>query len=135
MPTIQVHVQVSPDELAEAVAHLPPAERDQFIHRVLALRLQQVPVLPQDEADLLLKINQGLSEPAQQHSSELIAKRQAETLTPDEHAELLRLSDQAEQMNAERIAALAALAQLRQTTLPHLMHDFGLGEHPPEEVQ
>ncbi len=83
-------------------------------------------VLPQDEADLLLKINQGLSQPAQHRYDELIAKRQAETLTPDEYAELLRLSDQTEHMNAERLAALAALAQLRQTTLPHLMRDLGI---------
>lgn len=82
MPTIQVHVQVSPDDLAEAVAQLPPAERDHFINRVLALRLQQIPVLPQNEADLLLQINQGLSEPVQQRYDELIAKRQAETLPP-----------------------------------------------------
>jgi hypothetical protein len=133
MPTIQVHVQVSPDELAEAVAQLPPAERDQFIHRVLVLRLQQVPVLPQDEADLLLKINQGLSEPVQHRYDELIAKRQTEKLTPDEHTELLHLSDEAEQINAERIAALAALAQLRQTTLPHLMNDLGI--NPPTDVE
>jgi hypothetical protein len=126
MSTIQVHVQVSPDELAEAVAQLPPTERDQFINRVLALRVPQIAALPQDEAALLLKINQGLSEPVQQRYDELIAKRQAETLTPDEHAELLRLSDQAEQMNAERIAALAALAQIRQTTVPHLMRDLGI---------
>lgn len=46
MSTIQVHVQVSPDELAESVAQLPPAERDQFINRVLALRVPQIPVLP-----------------------------------------------------------------------------------------
>lgn len=131
MSTIQVHVQVSPDELAEAVAQLPPTERDQFINRVLALRVPQIAALPQDEAALLLKINQGLSEPVQQRYDELIAKRQAETLTPDEHAELLHLSDQAEQMNAERIAALAALAQLRQITLPHLMHDLGID--PPTD--
>jgi hypothetical protein len=131
MSTIQVHVQVSPDELAEAVAQLPPSERDQFINRVLALRVPQMAALPQDEAALLLKINQGLPEPVQHRYEELIVQRQAETLTPDEHAELLRLSDQAEQMNAERIAALATLAQLRQTTLPHLMRDLGID--PPTD--
>jgi hypothetical protein len=92
MSTIQVHVQVSPDELAEAVAQLPPAERDQFINRVLALRSQQTSGLPHDEVTLLLQINQGLPEPVQQRYDDLIAKRQAETLTPDEHAELLRQS-------------------------------------------
>jgi len=131
MSTIQVHVQVSPDELAEAVAQLPPAERDQFINRVLALRFQQTSVLPHDEAALLLQINQGLPEPVQQRYDDLIAKRQAETLTPDEHAELLRLSDQTERVHAERIAALAELCQRRQTTLPDVMRDLGID--PPND--
>lgn len=126
MSTIQVHVQVSPDELVEAVAQLPPAERNSFINRVLALRVPHMSALPQNEAALLLKINEGLSEPAQQRYDELIGRRQAETLTPDEHDELLHLSDEAERIHAERIAALATLAQLRQTTLPHLMHDLGI---------
>jgi hypothetical protein len=67
----------------------------------------------------------------QQRYDDLIAKRQAETLTPDEHAELLRLSDQTERVHAERIAALAALAQIRQTTLPDLMRDVGIA--PPND--
>jgi hypothetical protein len=108
MSTIQVHVQVSPDELAEAVAQLPPAERDQFIKRVLALRVPQIPVLPQNEADLLLKINQGLPEPVQHRYDELIVQRQAETLTPDEHTELLRLSEPVWKFGEKPVYFLAA---------------------------
>lgn len=130
MSTIQMHIQVSPNELAAAVAQLPPAERDQFINRVLALRLQQMPVLPADEAALLLAINQGVSEADQHRYGELLAKRQAETLTPDEYTELLRRSDEIERLHAERMAALARLAQLRQTTLAHLMVDLGITPQP-----
>lgn len=130
MSTIQMHIQVSPNELAAAVAQLPPAERDQFINRVLALRLQQMPVLPADEAALLLAINQGVSEADQHRYDELLAKRQAETLTPDEYTELLRRSDEIERLHAERMAALARLAQLRQTTLAHLMVDLGITPQP-----
>lgn len=36
-------------------------------------------------------------------------------------------------MNAERITALVTLAQLRQTTLPPLMHDLGID--PPTDVE
>lgn len=130
MSTIQMHIQVSPDELAAAVAQLPPAERDQFINRVLALRLQQMPVLPAEEAALLLTINRGVPEADQHRYDELLAKRQAETLTPDEYTELLRRSDEIERLHAERLAALARLAQLRQTTLAHLMHDLGIAPRP-----
>lgn len=126
MSTIQVHVQVSPEELAEAVARLPTAERDQFINRVLALRFPHAPALSPSEAELLLQINQGLPEAVQQRYDELIAGRQAETLTPDEYGELLRLSDQAEQVDAARVTALATLARLRQTTIPQLMRDLGI---------
>src|SRR5256885_2256807 len=58
--------------------------------------------------------------------SALIAKRQAETLTPDEQQELITLSDQIEAANVQRVEALAELARLRNTTLSALILDLGL---------
>jgi hypothetical protein len=56
----------------------------------------------------------------------LIARRRAEALTPSEHEELLFLTNQAEQLEAERLARLAELARLRHTSLPILMEDLRL---------
>jgi hypothetical protein len=56
----------------------------------------------------------------------LVAKRQEETITPEERAELSQLTDQSEQRDAQRVAALEALAHLRRMTLADLMDSLGL---------
>lgn len=61
-----------------------------------------------------------------QRYEELIGKRQAETLTPKEHAELIVLSDQLEEANVKRIEYIAQLAALRKTTVPLLIKELGL---------
>lgn len=82
--------------------------------------------LPDAEADLLQKINGSLSQIAWTRYRELLAKRQAETLTPPEQTELIALSDQIEEANVQRLTYLAALAELRKTTMPALMKELGL---------
>jgi len=100
------------------------------VSQVIALRAKrQAPSLPQVEAELLLKINAGVPPDIQERYDELLAKRQAETLTPDEYAELLRLTEQVEELEVQRVEYLVALARLRGTSLTALMADLGL--RPP----
>lgn len=82
--------------------------------------------LPPTEAELLQNINLGLSEVQWQRYHTLVAKRRAETLTPQEHQELIEMSDQIERANARRIESLVELAKLRQTSLENLMRDLGI---------
>jgi hypothetical protein len=127
MPTVQVEAHLSPDDLLRAVQQLESPELEQFLARVVALRAQrQAPHLAQAETELLVKINRGLPDDLRQRHDSLAAKRDQETLTPDEHAELLRLTAQIEQLQADRIAALSALAELRGKPLTGLMDDLGL---------
>jgi pantothenate kinase len=65
-----------------------------------------------------------MSEIEWQRYHALIEKRQTETLTPEEHEELITLSDQLEEANVDRIRALADLAQLRQTSINALMAEL-----------
>jgi hypothetical protein len=65
------------------------------------------PGLSQGESKLLAKINQAFPPDVQKRLNELIAKRQAETLMPGEHEELLRLIEQSERAEAARAEALA----------------------------
>ena len=58
------------------------------------------------------------------------ATRQAETITPEELAELIQLTDQREQRDAQRVAALEALAHLRRMTLADLMDSLGISPPP-----
>ena len=55
----------------------------------------------------------------------LLAKRDAEQLDAQEHAELVALSDKIEEANARRMQSVAELARLRKTTIPALMETLG----------
>ncbi len=118
------------DQLLSGVAQLETADLERFAEQVyLLLAQRKVPSLPQTEAELLQQINQGLTEDTQHRYDELRAKLRDETLTPEEHQELLALVDTVEQADADRLRHLIALSQLRQVPLPNLMHQLGI--HPP----
>jgi hypothetical protein len=130
MPTIHLEAEVSTEELVKAAAQLEAPEFNQLVARLLDLRAQRlVPRLSASEADLLTIINQGLPAALRQRYDELTARRDAHTLTPAEHAELLGLTNQVENLEAQRAEALVALAALRKRPLSALMQDLGLS--PP----
>lgn len=133
MPTIQLQAEVSRDALLEAVRQLSPPELDQFVAEVLRLRSRRGPSrLGATESELLARINQGFPEDLRGRYAELIARRRDESLTPEEHQELLRLTAETEGLEAERLAALAELARVRGVPLRTLMDDLGI-LMPPED--
>jgi hypothetical protein len=131
MTTISIEAQVSTDQLLRAVERLPSQELATFVAQVVALRAQrEAPHLSQSETRLLLQINQGFPAQTQRRFDELVAKRQAETITPEELQELIQITDQIEQRDAQRLVALVELTQLRGTSLDALMATLGIA--PPE---
>jgi hypothetical protein len=129
MPVIEFEVR--PEQLVKAAAQLPQAEFDDLVARLAVVRAQRrVPHLAREEAKLLLRINRGLSEKQRKRFYELIDKRRAETITPPELRELLKLTEKAEQLNVERIEALAKLAKLRGVTLRKVMQQLGIKTPP-----
>lgn len=131
MPTIHLEAQVSPGELIAAVDQLGTAELDGFLSQVLALRARRrAPSLPAEQADLLLQINRSLPADLRDQLDQLDARREAEALTPDEHAELIRLVARVEELEAQRVENLSRLATVRGVSLSTLMHDLGL--QPPD---
>ncbi len=121
MSTVQVEIHLI-DELLKAVEQLSQSELEQFVSQVIVLRARRrAPSIPRTEAELLLKINQGVPSELQTRYKELIAKHKAETLTPEEYDELLCLTDQVEHLHAQRLKYLAELADLRGATLSDLM--------------
>jgi len=130
MPTIQIEADLSSDQLLSAARQLPRREFDQFVTRVLSLRAERgAPILPAAESELLLKINHPVPDDLQRRYDEMLARRDARTLTSEEHEELLGLTDQVEMLEAERMSNLLELAQLRRITLDELMDQLGL--QPP----
>ncbi|HWQ35810.1 MAG TPA: STAS/SEC14 domain-containing protein [Blastocatellia bacterium] len=129
MPVIEF--EIKPEQLVKAAVQLPQAEFDDLVARLMVARAQRrVPHLSGEEARLLLRINRGLSEKQRRRFHELIDKRRAETLTTSEHKELLKLTVKAEQLNVERIEALARLARLRGVTLKQVMQQLGIKPPP-----
>lgn len=126
-----IPIEVSTEQLLSAVRRLPPDELAAFAAQVNALRAQQqAPHLDPDETALLLKINAGLPQQTQARLDELIAKREEETIKPDELQELIAITEDVERVDAERLEALSSLAQLRHTTVPALMATLGLVPDP-----
>ncbi len=88
--------------------------------------LRDVSRLSKAEANLLQKINLGLPPEVWEHYHALIAKRRAETLTPQEQATLIEISNQIEQANTRRIQYLIELASLRGISLEAVMQELGI---------
>jgi hypothetical protein len=133
MPTINIQADVSVDVLVKAVEQLSETELRQFTSQVLALNAKRTaPSITQEEAELLLHINSRLPEDIQRRYDELIAKRDAETLSEEEHAELLRLTKQVEAFDVARVKSLSKLASRRGVTLSTLMRQLEIA--PPTDA-
>ena len=127
MASIPIEAQISTDQLLKAVEYLSEQEFGVFVDRLLDLRAQRrEPRLSGSETTLLLQINEGISPRVQRRFDELVAKRQAEAITPEELDELIQIVDGIERHDAQRLAALDALAALRQVPLAALMDALGI---------
>ena len=77
-----------------------------------------------NEAELLRIIQWQLSPEEQNRLDYLRQCNEAETITPEEHEELLSYVDRIEQQDAQRATALIQLAQLRQVDLDTVLAEF-----------
>jgi len=119
MTTIQVQTQLSLTTLLNSLKQLTPNELNEVSKQTALLRARRLaPNLPQKEAELLLKINQGIiPEETRARCATLTKKSRQGNLTDEEPSELITLVNQIELLNAKRIEYLAQLAHLRKTTL------------------
>jgi hypothetical protein len=133
MPMI---LNIAPDletEIKQAAAKAGVAP-DVYVANLLEQHLRRtgnkVINLSETETGLLQQINLGLSQSTWQHYHELIKKRRAETLTPDEQKQLIEITDELERANARRMSALVKLAQYRQIPLEALIAELGIKAPP-----
>ncbi len=131
MPTIHVEANLSVDDLVEVVSRLSEPELERLSSEVNLVRAKRKSAcLPEHESELLQLINQSVPAEMQSRYDELIAMREAETLTSALHQELLDLTRQVESHNLGRVKALTELAALRQTTLIQLLRDLQIQLSP-----
>lgn len=131
MTTITLNLSPELEHQIRAEASRQGVEPDRYILNALQERLQpRLPTTQPTEADLLQQINIGFSAQTWEEYHALIAKRHAETLTPEEHEQLIQMSDRLEQLNVARIQALIQLATFRNQPLTYLMQTLGINPHP-----
>ena len=125
--------QLSTEQILSAVTHLSLPELEQVFDQVLQLQAERkADHLSAEESRLLVRINIGLPSEARERLAVLRAKREDESITDAEYEELTRLTDEAEDTHADRMAALVELAKIRGVSLPMLMDQLGI--HFPENV-
>jgi uncharacterized protein (DUF2461 family) len=122
-----------PNDLAQQLEREAAKQGVDPVNYILATLASSLPALseaPPTEADLLQQINLGLSQEAWQTYHGLVAKRRAETLTPEEHQALIQTSTQLEHLNVQRMQALIQLSNLRHQPLLMVMRSLGISLSP-----
>ncbi len=118
-------------KLLERVRQMAPGEFEAFVEKAIALRVGSTSTtLSHAETALVQRINRGLSIDMRKRYSALVKRRNRNLLTSDEHQELLELTQQAENQDADRAAALVELAKLRHVPLRALMKQMGIQAQP-----
>ena len=118
---------LSTEQIISAATRLSLPELEQVFDRMLALKAEKKAAhLSAEEAALFTRINRGLPSELRQRVSTLRAKREEGAISDAEYEELTRLTDQAELLHAERMAALVELAKLRGASLPSLMEQLSI---------
>jgi hypothetical protein len=114
-------------QLLHQVEQLGPGEFEQFVMRILALNARRKPGgAPLEESLLLKKINAEFPSKKMERFLLLDERRQQETLTAEEHKELLSLVRQLEKYDAQKLQWIGQLALLRKVPFDVLLKQLGL---------
>ena len=129
MSTVQVksNIELGIEDILAGLDQLETPELEQFFQQVSRLLARRkAKSLSAEEAELLLKINEGLSIEHSNRYHQLGSKLEEGSMTPDENREFLELVALAEAKDAERLTYLLELAQIREVSLDDLMDQLGL---------
>ena len=127
MPTLQITLPPSQEELFHVIEQLDREDLDELASCVQALRAERRPdVLTKSETELMKQINLGIIPATWERYAFLRKRKKDQVLTESEYEELLTISDKIEMANAERIEALGELANLRGISIRALMRSLGI---------
>jgi len=121
MTTLEIKSKMPLTELLESLRQLGVDELWEVASTAVRLRAnRRGRALSEHETTLIQQINKALTQVEQERMAILIEKRQAETLTEAELAELIAMGDLVEEIQAERLSALIELAAIRGVSLESL---------------
>lgn len=131
--TVTVEMPPDMENQVKRAAEAEGMDVPTYLREAAVSRLRQYdPARSLSEADLLARISRGFPEAFWDRYHHLIAKRRAETMTPDEQQEAIGMSDQLEAWNVERLQYLMKIGEMRHTSVDALMHEMGLRPTPIE---
>lgn len=120
-------MQIETEQLLHAALQMPRAEMEQFVRRLFVLQArEEIAYTALAEAELLSKIKQDIRPAARRRMNMLIERRQADQINQEELAELIQLTNEAEDFNTERLKYLIELSALRDMPLDELMQQLSI---------
>jgi hypothetical protein len=126
MPSINVEVQLSSEQLLKAVEQLTEPNLEQFLSQLVILHTHQKAThLLKNESELFSQVHKDIIIDNNNYEK-VIDKREVETLTKEEYQALLYLGEQIDRLQAQRIEYMAELAKIHRISLTKLMENLGL---------
>jgi hypothetical protein len=124
---ITKQVDLGLDDILNGISELDTKDLEKFMQKIGHLiARRKVAYLPERESQLLMKINKAIPAILQKRYEDLLAKNRAETITPIEHEELLKVIEKVEIKNAERLENLIELSRIRNISMDLLMRQLHL---------
>ncbi|MEM7536572.1 MAG: STAS/SEC14 domain-containing protein [Chloroflexota bacterium] len=124
---VQPNLVLDVDDIVNGVAQMATHEFEQFVEKVMALRIsRRVPSLSKRETELIQKINEGVPDEVRLRFRFLRERMLDETISPDEYEELIKLTEQIEVSDSERMINLVELSQLRNVSLETVMEQLDI---------
>ena len=121
--------QVSFDDLVKGISRMNSVEMTTFFEQLNQVLGNQKPSSKlTEEAILLKKIKSLIPASLVRRFKELQIQQHNNTISEKEQEEILLITDFIEEKSAERIVLLAALAKIRQVSLPDLVKQIPLKE-------
>ncbi|MBK1989818.1 STAS/SEC14 domain-containing protein [Sphaerospermopsis aphanizomenoides BCCUSP55] len=126
MSIVKLELEVSSEEILKAVEQLHQPDLEKFVSQVIILHTQKKSAkLLKDEVEFFLHNHHNLYSDTPIYCHQLISRTEDENLTEEEYRELLRLSEQIDKLQAQRLEYLAELAHLHGISLMELMQNLG----------
>lgn len=129
MPSVHLKSDINIDlnEILKAVTQLEIPDLEYFVKQAsTALAQKKATSIPKREADLLIKVNEGIPFEMQSRYDELHNKMEQNLISLAEQQELLHLAEQIEAKNAKTMEYLFELSQIRKVPLLTLIEQLKL---------
>lgn len=126
------NLEVTTESILSAVVRMPEDEFDKFVEKAKKLRNgSRKTKWTKDEITIIGKINKLVfSDEKQSRFIELTKKRQNATISESEFEELLKLTEESEELDVKRIELLVKLAKSKNKSLDKIMEMLEI--RPPE---